>query len=589
MKDSSRGRKPIRDQRIRRHLAKIPSFAFGQKLEKSTEISTMERASANMPRGSGEQETPRRLAADGFVARPGFETDFLGEDVSHSLMSTPRSSEGEEARRSTRIERSVPLIIFGQNRRGEPFVERTVSTSINLHGCRYPSRHDYGVGSWITLQVVGLNVEPKPPAMRARVRSVHTSQSPRELQQVGVELESPGNVWGIATPPQDWLRHGDSHTSMAQFGAAMAPAEEPSAAAAELTEPPLKVEHKLAEVATFPSPSPAVVKPQGPKMAEPAKPQRVVVTPDGLITALQGKLQQAAEKAAQAAVAKQVDEAVQKALETIEETRRSSVREVQELFPARVEATRSSSRDEITAEVTAQWKERMEKYLAQAEELAQRLENQAAGLRQELARSQEFVERITREIEPQVRGRLNDTVARATSEFDGATARAVDRRYEWLLENAQALTREALLKLDARSAEAQALVQNAVNSAIGALQQQTERHVDAVLSETRERAASALTSLDAESRAACEARRQALEAEVARSTERSTDQFRKSMKAFLYSCLVAAVSAVDEHSKSTMDALLKDNGKTLHDSNGETDSHDEPEIIPGADSDPFTH
>jgi hypothetical protein len=165
----------------------------------------------------------------------------------------------------------------------------------------------------------------------------------------------------------------------------------------------------------------------------------------------------------------------------------------------------------------------------------------------------------------------------------------VDRRYEWLLENAQALTREALLKLDARSAEAQALVQNAVNSAIGALQQQTERHVDAVLSETRERAASALTSLDAESRAACEARRQALEAEVARSAERSTDQFRKGMKAFLYSCLVAAVSAVDEHSKSTLDGLLKDNGKTLHEADGESGSHDEPEIIPGPDSDPFTH
>jgi hypothetical protein len=524
-----------------------------------------------------------------FRARPGFETDFLGEDVSHSLMSTPRSSEGEEARRSTRIERSVPLIIFGQNRRGEPFVERTVSTSINLHGCRYPSRHDYGVGSWVTLQVVGLEVEPKPPAMRARVRSVHTSQSPRELQQVGVELESPGNVWGIATPPQDWLRHVDSHTLMAQLGAAVAPAKEPTTTATELAEPPLKVEHKLAEVATFPSPSPTVVKPPGPKMAEPAKPQRVVVTPDGLITALQGKLQQAAEKAAQAAVAKQVDEAVRKALDTIDDIRQASVREVQELFPTRVEAMRPSSRDEIAAEVAAQWKEQMEKYRAQAEELAQRLENQAAGLRQELARSQEFVEKMTREIEPQVRARLNDTVTRATSEFDGATARAVDRRYEWLLENAQALTREALLKLDARSAEAQALVQNAVNSAIGALQQQTERHVDAVLSETRERAASALTSLDAESRAACEARRQALEAEVARSAERSTDQFRKGMKAFLYSCLVAAVSAVDEHSKSTLDGLLKDNGKTLHEADGESGSHDEPEIIPGPDSDPFTH
>jgi hypothetical protein len=34
MKDSSRGRKPIRDQRIRRHLATIPGFAFGQKTGK---------------------------------------------------------------------------------------------------------------------------------------------------------------------------------------------------------------------------------------------------------------------------------------------------------------------------------------------------------------------------------------------------------------------------------------------------------------------------------------------------------------------------------------------------------------------------
>src|SRR2546430_3836196 len=101
-----------------------------------------------------------------------------GGDVSQSsLVSPPDHSVGEDARRSTRIERSVPLIVFGQNRLGEPFVERTVSTSLNLHGCRYPSRHDYGVGPWGRFQILGLNVEPKPPAVRARVRSVHTSQS----------------------------------------------------------------------------------------------------------------------------------------------------------------------------------------------------------------------------------------------------------------------------------------------------------------------------------------------------------------------------------------------------------------------------
>jgi hypothetical protein len=494
---------------------------------------------------------------------------------------------GEDARRSTRIERSVPLIVFGQNRLGEPFVERTVSTSINLHGCRYPSRHDYGVGSWVTLQVVGLNVEPKPPAVRARVRSVHNSQSSRELQQVGVELENPGNVWGIVTPPQDWMAVGATNSSMPQF-AAVAPAFEPPPAPLKLDESVETQQHHMADVATFPSPSPVAAKPPAPKLAEPPKQQRVVITPDGLIAALQGKLQQSAEKAVQAAVAKHVDEAVREALTSIDEVRNTSVREIEELFPTRLEALRLTSKAESSSEVASQWKEQMEQYRGQAEALVQRLEKQAADLRRELAKAQEFVERMTREGEPQIHARLKEAVTQAASQFELAAARASDRRYQHLLENSQAITQEALLKLDARSAEVQALVQSAVNSALGAFQRQTDQHVSAILSETKERAVSSLSSLDAESRATCEARRAALESEVARAAERSTDQFRKGMKAFLYSCLVAAVSAVDEHSKSTLDGLTKDNGKTLFDS---SDSHssDDPQIIPNPDTDPLTH
>jgi len=32
-------------------------------------------------------------------------------------------------------------------------------------------------------------------------------QSPRELHHVGVELETPGNIWSVPTPPADWLIH----------------------------------------------------------------------------------------------------------------------------------------------------------------------------------------------------------------------------------------------------------------------------------------------------------------------------------------------------------------------------------------------
>ncbi len=505
------------------------------------------------------------------------------------LISPPDRSAGEDARRSTRIERSVPLIVFGQNRLGEPFVERTVSTSLNLHGCRYPSRHDYGVGSWVTLQVVGLNVEPKPPAVRAKVRSVHTSQSSRELQQVGVELENPGNVWGILMPPQDWMTAGGANTPMAQFATAVAPALDLPPVTVNLDELPVSAEHKMAEVATFPSPSPAATKAQTPKLAEAPRPQRVVITPDGLIAALQGKLQQAAEKAVQAAVAKKVDDAVREALNSIDEVRNSSVREIEELFPTRVEAMRLTSKLESSTEIATQWKDQLEKYRSQAQEMAHRLEKQGGELRRELARSQEFLERMQREGEPQLHARLKDALARATSEFEGATARTAHRRYELMLENTQAVTQEALMKIEARSAEVQALVQSAVNSALGAFQRQTDLQVNAVLSETKERAVSALSSLDAESRAACEARRLALESEVARAAERSTDQFRKGMKAFLYSCLVAAVSAVDEHSKSTLDGLVKDNGKTLFDADSDSRPKDDPEILPCTDIDPLTH
>jgi uncharacterized protein YbcI len=404
-----------------------------------------------------------------------------------------------------------------------------------------------------------------------------------------VELENVGNVWGVVTPPQDWTSAEGTNTAMTQFATEVAPAVDPPPMAVKIDEPAVNAEHKMAEVATFPSPSSAVSKPQAAMLGETPKTQRVVITPDGLISALQGNLQQAAEKAVQSAVARQVGEAVREALSSIDDLRNSSVREIQELVPTRVEDMGLSSKEEFAGEIASHWKEQMEKYRGQAEEMAQRLEKQAAELRRELARSQEFVERMMLEKEPQIQARLNDAVAQATSQFEAAAARSADRRYQLMLENTQAMMQEALLKLDARSAEVQALVQSAVNSALGAFQRQTDQHVNAVLSETKERAVSALSSLDAESRATCDARRLALETEVARAAERSTDQFRKGMKAFLYSCLVAAVSAVDEHSKSTLDGLVKDNGKTLFEAASDSRTQDDREIIPDPDIEPLTH
>src|ERR1700758_2498184 len=216
------------------------------------------------------------------------------------LVSTPGNFVAAQSRRSTRIEKSVPLIILGRDPMGEPFMERTVSVSLNMHGCRYPSRHDYGVGTWVTLQLVGF-IGSEPATVRAMVRSVHPAGSLRELQQVGVELETPANVWGIVPPPADWLSVQGSNTSTAKLAAVIAPVQESAAKKVGPGDIPMKPEPKMAEVASFPSPSPAASRPSTPKIPEAPQPPRAVVTPDRLISALQGRLQQEADKAVQAA------------------------------------------------------------------------------------------------------------------------------------------------------------------------------------------------------------------------------------------------------------------------------------------------
>ena len=505
------------------------------------------------------------------------------------LVNTPGNFLAAESRRSTRIEKSIPLIVLGRNRMGEPFMERTVSVTLNLHGCRYPSRHDYGVGTWVTLQLVGLiGCEEKPATVRAMVRSVHPPGSLRELQQVGVELEAPANVWGIVPPPADWLSAPGTNISTAKPAAVIAPVQDSATKKVGFGEIPMNPEPKMAEVANFPSPLPTASRAPAPKVQEAPHPQRAVVTPDRLISALQGRLHEEADKAVQAAVAKQTNDVIRAALSSIDDARRSSVREVQELFPKSIEAMKLSLKEESGREMAAQWKADIEMYRGRAEEMAQRLEKQAGELRRELANAQEYVEKITREIAPQIPASLKEALTQATSDFESATAVVADRRREHLLENAQAVTQDALLKLNARSAEVQELVHSAVNSGLEEVRREAQLQVNMALAETTERAASALSSLDADNRATCDARRQALETEVARSAERATEQFRKGMKTFLYSCLVAAVGAVDEYSKATLDGLRKDDGKTLDEGSSESPAH-ETEIILDADNGPVAN
>lgn len=354
-----------------------------------------------------------------------------------------------------------------------------------------------------------------------------------------------------------------------QFGTAVAPARERAAVA-----PALAPEPRIAELAA-PPPAPApAAKTETAEQFPPAKP-RVVITPEMLVTALQGRLQQAAEKAVQTALAAHVNEAVRKAVSTIDDVSRTSVRQIEESATRRVDSLVRSAREEIAgqldarvAELEGRPNEQLEVYRSQAQETAERLEKVAADTKRDLAETQKLADKMTRELEPQIRARLEESISHATGEFEGSAARVSDRQLVRLMEESQSVTRETSLQVEARAAEVRSLLQGASSVTLDEFRRQATLQAELAISETKQRVVSSLASLDAENRAACDARRRALESDVARAAEQSTEQFRKAIKAFLYSCLVAAVSAVDEHTQTTLDGLIKNDGNVLEEIGG---------------------
>jgi hypothetical protein len=192
------------------------------------------------------------------------------------------------------------------------------------------------------------------------------------------------------------------------------------------------------------------------------------------------------------------------------------------------------------------------------DELAKQVEKPSTETRDYLAEMRSLVDRASREIRPQDLSAIEQSVGQATKEFETAAARVSDRQLVRLMEQKQAVSQEVSLELEARAYEAHALLQKAATSTLEEFRRRVEVHIDLILADAIERASSSLASLDAESRAAIEARRRALEADVAHAGEQSTMEFRSGIKAFLYSCLVAAVSAVDQHSQTTLAGLSTD-------------------------------
>src|SRR5271170_2281659 len=131
--------------------------------------------------------------------------DLADESADMSTDGAVNASTELRKRRSTRIVQAVPLVVTGVDALGRPFAERTSTLIINCHGCRYQSKHYVLKNMWVNLEVPHAEPGHPPRRVRGKVAWIQRPRTVRQLFQVALELEAPGNVWGIGFPPEDWF------------------------------------------------------------------------------------------------------------------------------------------------------------------------------------------------------------------------------------------------------------------------------------------------------------------------------------------------------------------------------------------------
>lgn len=101
-------------------------------------------------------------------------------------------------RRSTRLPLEVPVLVTSLDA-SVPFCKQCNTTLVNAHGCGLVAPREIAGGTRVRVEIVS--------AMRhttARVREVVSLGGDPETWLVGLELDVPGNFWGIDYAPSDW-------------------------------------------------------------------------------------------------------------------------------------------------------------------------------------------------------------------------------------------------------------------------------------------------------------------------------------------------------------------------------------------------
>ncbi|HEY4739155.1 MAG TPA: hypothetical protein VIH76_01020 [Candidatus Acidoferrales bacterium] len=361
-----------------------------------------------------------------------------------------------QRRRSTRIIHSIPLTVRGIDLLSQPFEERTATLALNTFGCKYPSKHHLPKNTWVTLEIPSPGNANGPHRVRARVVWIQRPRLVRELFQIAVELETPGNIWSLESPPTDWedataadeavTEKPRSETTL-RMQAEQFPEEENKTE----MERPLK-EHMDENFEIGTNEGAAPVRAEAFGFAGTIVPE---VAAEGsldspLIRELRGHIESHAAKAAEDALA-QASETLKRTAETVEKEHIASAESFFRQWRDDLDRERDSAREEIA-------KRASEQMASVQDEISARVTGQMSWVREELRADlkQEFASHID-----QMRALVADLErgAQAVREESQAATSSGDRlaQIKIALESAEAAVDQRMRRLKDTAQETLAL------------------------------------------------------------------------------------------------------------------------------------
>ena len=249
--------------------------------------------------------------------------------MAQSVLVLPRA----DMRRSTRIVRAVPMRVTGLDLLGQPFWERTATLVVNSHGCQFPSKQKLKKNSWVTLGVTDHQANRLLHSVQARVVCVQPPEARQGFFHIAVELEVPGNVWGVTLPPGDWLPFRKPNPLRTSTTAAEPPktARAPTASPASVPEAELREGSPSlgGEVGTPSAPPVSEVQEQNHKMVREVASAAVTDT-SRLLGELRTQLQEEAKKIVEGMAAAHTDQWVRRAAEKLHEAQQASTKALRE-------------------------------------------------------------------------------------------------------------------------------------------------------------------------------------------------------------------------------------------------------------------